>query len=311
MPLAAMSNSPEIPTPNLGNRSTLCANVAIELFLSQKFKASGWISQSNPRSLDSSILCCETVSFCQRGDPALVSHFDRDLRQLPHLVPLDFLILAVNQLLDQHVAELTAFAFEHEFLGVRFGHIKEAEIRVERQADAFESHDRAHHVCEIRRDRERIFVNHIGQLVGQLSEADFAQFQVQIIREELFDHHSYGVTVNCLGEEVEVDHVLSQPFHIALDDVEEGVNHQALHLRRDAPDHPEIEEGQSPVVHQPQIPRMRIGVEKSVFEELLEIGPRNQLDYGRRIYAAFGQRLYVQDLGSFYELHGQDARADV
>src|SRR5262245_23169656 len=248
---------------------------------------------------------------CQGRDPILVDHPDRDLRQLPHLVPLDFVILAVDQLLDQQVAELTALALEHELFGVRLGDVEEAEVRVERQADAFERHDRAHHIGEIRRDRERVFVDHVGQLVGQFPEADFAQLQVQVIREELFDHEAYGVPVHIFRQEVEVDHVLSQPLHVAFDDVEEGVDHQTLHPRRDAPDHPEIEEGQPPVIHHSQVPRMRIGMEEAVFEKLFEVSPRNQLDHFRRVDAALGQCFQVQNFGPLYELHRQHARADV
>src|SRR5215510_3174622 len=235
MPLAAMSNSPESPTPNLGNLSTLCANVVIELFLPQRVKGSKDQGRQPRSILDPLTLCDETVSSRQRRDPILVNHPDRDLRQFPHLVPLDFVILAVDQLLNQQVAELTALAFEHELFGVRLGHVEEAEVRVERQADAFERHDRAHHVGEIRRDRERVFVDHVGQLVGQFPEADFPQLKVQVIREEFFDHETYGVPVYITRQEVEVDHVLSQAFHVAFEYVEEGVDHQALHMLCDAP----------------------------------------------------------------------------
>src|SRR5215813_240881 len=247
----------------------------------------------------------------QRRDPVFVNHPGRDLGQLPHLFPLDFVILSKDQLLDQQVAELTAFAFEHELFGVGLGHVEEAEVRVERQTDAFERHDCAHHISEIGRDRERVFVDHIGQLIGQFPEPDFAQLQVQVIREEFFDYETYGVSVYVFRQEVEADHVLSQTSDITFDDMEERVNHQALHLRCDSPDHPEIEKGQPPVIHHSQIPRMRIGVEEAVFEELFEVCPRNQLDHVRRVDAAFIQRLHVQNFGSFYELHRQHARADV
>jgi hypothetical protein len=61
------------------------------------------------------------------------------------------------------------------------------------------------------------------------------------------------------------------PGRIFSDDVEERVDHLRLQLGRDASDHSEIEKRETSVRHDEKISRMRIGVEESVFEQLLEI----------------------------------------
>jgi hypothetical protein len=65
--------------------------------------------------------------------------------------------------------------------------------------------------------------------------------------------------------------------------VEKCVNHFRLQLRRDAPDHSEIEKRESSVRHHQKISRMRVGVKKSVFEKLFQISANQQtIDFFRR-----------------------------
>src|SRR5262245_32063397 len=127
-----MSNSPESPTPNLGNRPTLCKNVDITRFifhcsfyicLLSLPATAGQAAMTNDNGKMNNEKCVCLLSSKGRH-PILVNHPDRDLRQLPHLVPLDIVILAVDQLLNQQVAELTALAFEHELFGVRLGDVE-------------------------------------------------------------------------------------------------------------------------------------------------------------------------------------------
>src|ERR1700752_2471014 len=53
--------------------------------------------------------------------------------------------------------------------------------------------------------------------------------------------------------------------------MEERVDHLCLQLRTDPPNHTEVEERKMPAVHYQQVSRVRVGVEKTVIQQLLEI----------------------------------------
>src|SRR6185503_20071481 len=141
---------------------------------------------------------------------------------------------------------------------------KETKPRISNHADTFERHQRAHNVSEIRRQAERIFVNHFREIVSQLFEVHFSKLEIEIVREETLHHRTHRLRINTRLEEIQVDDVLAQSLHVARDHVEEGIDHLRLKLRTDPSHHSEIEERKMPAVHNKKIARMWIGVKETV-----------------------------------------------
>ena len=75
-------------------------------------------------------------------------------------------------------------------MGEGFGYVKEVEVGVERDAYALERHDGFDDVGEIRRNAGRIEINDLGHFVGQIFEERFAEFEIEIVFEQLFDRAS-------------------------------------------------------------------------------------------------------------------------
>ena len=67
------------------------------------------------------------------------------------------------------------------------------------------------------------------------------------------------------------DKIIHQRSVVSLGDMNEGVDHVHLQLRRDLADHSEIENTDSSIFHDPQIARMGIGMEEAVFKKLAKI----------------------------------------
>src|SRR5205085_9193519 len=73
---------------------------------------------------------------------------------------------------------------------------------------------------------------------------------------------TYQITHNCL--------------HVAIVEMKKRIDHLLLQLVRDAPDHAEIKHRQLPIRHHQEIPRMRVGMKETVFEQLLEVSAIDQ-----------------------------------
>ena len=149
-------------------------------------------------------------------------------------------------------------------------------------------------------------INDLGQLIGQILEPDLPELEPEVVAEELLDDRTNQLRINARRKEAKIDQVLRQPSNVPLDHMEEGVDHHPLQLGGDAADHPEIEEGEPAIRHHPQVSRVRIGVKIAIFEQLFEIGPRNQPHDRRRIDAPLSKTRQVEQLGPFDELHRQN-----
>src|SRR5262249_13040684 len=114
-------------------------------------------------------------------------------------------------------------------------------------------------------------VDHFGEIVSQLLEVHFAQFEIQIVGKETLHHRPHSFRIDSWFQEVQIDDVLTQPLHVTTDHVKERIDHLRLQFRIDPPDHPEVKERQMTAIHYEQIPRMRIRMKETVFEQLLEI----------------------------------------
>src|SRR4029079_10576743 len=103
------------------------------------------------------------------------------------------------------------------------------------------------------RQPERILVHHFRQIVSQLFEVHFAEFQVQIMREQTLDHGPDRLRIDTRFQEVEIDDVLGQAVHVATDYVKERIDHLRLKFRIDPSDHTEVEEREMTAVHDEQV----------------------------------------------------------
>src|SRR3954471_20908366 len=83
-------------------------------------------------------------------------HLRGHLRELPHLRPVDAPLFAARELVEEEPPELLALAAEHELFGEGLGRVEETEAGVCDDAYAFQSHQRAYDVCEVRRQAERV-----------------------------------------------------------------------------------------------------------------------------------------------------------
>ena len=166
---------------------------------------------------------------------------------------------------------------EEEITRIRPRHFHEIEARVHLNADAFKRHQSAHNETEGAGRCNRIFINYISQLVGELFEVHLSEVQIDLALEHIFHKRAELGHIELSMEKAERNEIIYKSAEIALENVEEGRHHLLLQLLRDKSDHAEIEESEPPVVHNKQIARMRICVEEAVLEQLLEIGPMHQL----------------------------------
>src|SRR5688500_7403810 len=114
-----------------------------------------------------------------------------------------------------------------------------------------------------------ILVHHFGEIVSQLFEVYLAKLQIQIMREQTFNHGPDCFRIDTRLEEVEINYVLPQPVHASTDNVEERVDHLRLEVRVDPSDHAEIEKRDMTAIHHQQVSGMWIRVKKAVFKQLL------------------------------------------
>jgi hypothetical protein len=99
-------------------------------------------------------------------DPQLTLkiHPGRHLGKLPDFGPLDpaIAVFSSAQLVEQQLAKPATLTPQHKLLCVRFCRLKEAELRIGDNPDAFERHQRSHHVGKVCRKAERILVDYFG-----------------------------------------------------------------------------------------------------------------------------------------------------
>src|SRR5919107_344019 len=230
-------------------------------------------------------------------------HHRGHLGELPHLRPVDAPLFAARDLVEEDAPELLALAAQHELLGEGPGRVDEAEAGVCDDAYAFQGHQRAYDVGEVRGQAERVLVHHLREVVGQLLEVHVAELQVQVVAEEPLDDGAHAPRVYAGLEEVQVYQVLREPFGVAADDVEEGVYHLRLQARRDAADHAEVEEREVARVHHEQVAGVRVCVEEAVFQKLLQVRAHEQaVDLDGRDAPRL-QAFQIRHLRAAYELH--------
>src|SRR6266496_687223 len=178
-------------------------------------------------------------------------HFRSHLREFPDLAPFDpaVAVLAPRQLVDNELAKVFAFPSQHELFRERLSSLEKAELRIGDNANAFERHQGTHNIREVCRQAERIFVHHFREIIGQLFEIHFAEFEIQVVLKQPFDYRPYSLRIDSRFQEIQVDNVLSQTMHVFANYMKEGINHLRLQLRHDATDHAEIEERQMATVH--------------------------------------------------------------
>src|SRR6185503_12358652 len=175
-------------------------------------------------------------------------------------------ILTARKLVENQFAKNFPLASQHKLFSVRLGSFEKAEFRVGDDADAFERHQRAHDVSEVCRQTKWVLINHFRKIVSQLFKLHLAQFEVQINFKEFFDDRPHRLRINSRLKEVKIDDVLSQAMHVAGDHMKESVNHLRLQFGSYAADHAKIKKGEMAGIQNQQISRMRIGVEKPVFQ---------------------------------------------
>ena len=75
---------------------------------------------------------------------------------------------------------------------------------------------------------------------------------------------------------------------------------------RDAADHPEVEQGDTPVVGQEDVAGVRVRMEEAVHEDLLQVRPEELLGQAAAVDVDPGERAERRDLGARDEVHRQD-----
>src|SRR5262249_39101203 len=99
------------------------------------------------------------------AEPTVEISPNSNLRQFPHLSPLNLLVISVYDLLDQQISEIFSLSPEHKLLRVRFGNIEEAEVRIHRDADSLKRHNRSHHIGEMGWNAKGVFIDHVRQFI--------------------------------------------------------------------------------------------------------------------------------------------------
>ena len=80
-----------------------------------------------------------------------------------------------------------------------------------------------------------------------------------------------------------------------------------LHHRSGVPDHAQVEQGDPPFVRDEDIPRVGIGVEEAVDQNLLQVGLEDLFGEERPLYVLFAQRPERRDLLALDVVHREHA----
>ena len=111
--------------------------------------------------------------------------------------------------------------------------------------------------------------------------------------------------VHLFRQESKGDEVFGEGIKVAIDQVHHRLDQAGSRFAGDFAHHPEIQVGQAPISQGQQVARVGIGVEKAVFEQLLQAAVHADIDEFIRVNPHGLDRFEPGELHPLDPLHGQ------
>src|SRR6266498_3135490 len=232
-------------------------------------------TQSLPRSATDLLLITFTHTL------SLEIHLGGHFGKFPYLGPFNspIPIFSARKPIEDQLAKIASLSSQHKLPREGLRRCKETETGISNDADAFKGHQRSHYVSEICGKAKRIFVHHFCEIIGQLFEIDFPEFQIQVVLKQSLDYGSDSFRVYSRLQEIQIQNVLAESVNVAADNMKKRIDHLRLQLRGDSPDHAEVKESEMTTVHYQQISRMWISMKEAVFQQLFQVSAHQQSIY--------------------------------
>ncbi|EWS62557.1 hypothetical protein Y695_04215 [Hydrogenophaga sp. T4] len=133
-----------------------------------------------------------------------------------------------------------------------------------------------------------VFAQDGGDVGEHLAEIQLGQRHAVVLVDEGFDLGFEQAEIDAVLVAGPVEQHIGHGLGVAFDQAQQQVQEFFASAHREAPDHAEVDEGDAVVFKVDDVARVRVGVEKAVFDDLLEHG----------LCAAFRQQAAVQPQAS-------------
>src|SRR5256885_4214335 len=140
-----------------------------------------------------------------------------ELGKLHYSAPIEIPRLDFAQTGPHLLAQMRCLSPEEEITRIRPRHFHEIEARVHLNTDAFKRHQSAHNEAEGAGRCNRIFINYISQLVGELFEVHFSEVQIDLALEHIFHKRAELGHIELSMEKAERNEIIYKSAEIALE----------------------------------------------------------------------------------------------
>jgi len=198
-------------------------------------------------------------------------------------------------------------AAEMDFLDEGASVFADAEIFIEASSDAFDGGHRFHHGIEMGFDGQAMIGDDFDELVEHLTDIDFIKRDIQILVDHIGEVALETVMVGLVFVVGQLKEGADHFFIFAVDNAGDEIGELFAFDAADPSHHAKVEIADDIIFENIDIARVRVGVEKAVFKNLLhnEVGAIGG-DF-LEIVPSVAEGVEVGDLDAVDILHGQHA----